>query len=173
MTYKFHPQLVLRAHWQPLEGSGVIVLGRIVVVLTALIWPTRILSFTGVGSLVLPTTRRIAIAVVISIIGKIAVLKRHLLFSIFQPPATQCLHCPPDEIFSTPKRDHVIDVFPSSCYRVDLGYRIKSTVSNSSGPSLRVRIWVQTKPLPNWRSRSAINPNSPLGYGSMGNSQPN
>jgi hypothetical protein len=126
MTYKFRRQLFSRAHGQPLEGSGVIVLGRIVVVLAALIWPNRSLSFTGVGSLVLPTARRIAIAVVIIIIGKIAVPKRHLPFRIFQPPATQCLHCPPDEILSTPKRDHVIDVFPSSCSRVDFGYRVKS-----------------------------------------------
>jgi len=105
MTYKFRRQLFSRAHGQPLEGSGVIVLGRIVVVLATLIWPNRFLSFTGVGSLVLPTAHRIAIAVVIIIIGKIAVPKRHLPFRIFQPPATQCLHCPPDEILSTPKRD--------------------------------------------------------------------
>jgi len=48
----------------------------------------------------------------------------------------------------------------------------KSSVSNGSGPSLRVRVRVQTGPLPNWRSGSSINPNSPLGYGSMVNSQP-
>jgi hypothetical protein len=74
----------------------------------------------------LPTAHRIAIAVVILIIGKIAVPERHLLFRIFPPPATQCLHCPPDEILSTPKRDRVIDVFQSRCCRVDLGYRVKS-----------------------------------------------
>jgi hypothetical protein len=85
------------------------------------------LSFTSVGSLSLPTAVRIAIDVVIIWInGKIAVLKLHLLFHIFHPPATQCLHHPPDEILSTPERNHVIDVFPSSCTRVDLGYLTKS-----------------------------------------------
>jgi len=48
----------------------------------------------------------------------------------------------------------------------------KSSVTNGSGPSLRVRVRVQTEPLPNWRSSSSIDPNYPLGYGSMGNSQP-
>jgi len=47
-----------------------------------------------------------------------------------------------------------------------------SSVSNGSGPSLWVRVRVQTKPLPNWRSESSINPNCLLGYGSMVNSQP-
>jgi len=46
------------------------------------------------------------------------------------------------------------------------------SVSNGSGPSLRVRVRVQTEPFPNWRSGSSINPNCPLGYGSMVNSQP-
>jgi len=46
------------------------------------------------------------------------------------------------------------------------------SVSNGSGPSLRVRVRVQTEPLPNWGSGSSINPNCPLGYGSMVNSQP-
>jgi len=126
MTYNFHRQLLSRAHGQLLEGSGVVILGRIVVFLAALIRPNRFLSFTGVGSLVLPTACQIAIAVVIIIIGKIAVPKTHLAFRIFQPMATQCLHCPPDEILSTPYRHHVIDVLPSSCSRVDLGYRVMS-----------------------------------------------
>jgi len=47
-----------------------------------------------------------------------------------------------------------------------------ASVSNGSGPSLRVRDRVQTEPLPNWRSGSSINLNCPLGYGSMVNSQP-
>ena len=46
------------------------------------------------------------------------------------------------------------------------------SVSNGSGPSLRVRVRVQTEPLQNWRSGSSINPNCPVGYGSMVNSQP-
>jgi len=46
------------------------------------------------------------------------------------------------------------------------------SVSNGSGPSLRVRVRVQTEPLPNWRFGSLINPNCPLGYGFMVNSQP-
>jgi len=46
------------------------------------------------------------------------------------------------------------------------------SVSNGSGPSLRVRVRVQTEPLPNWRSGSSINPNCPLGYSSIVNSQP-
>jgi len=41
-------------------------------------------------------------------------------------PPTLCLQCPPDEILSTPKPEHVIDVIPSSCSRVDLGYHVKS-----------------------------------------------
>jgi hypothetical protein len=49
---------------------------------------------------------------------------------------------------------------------------IISSVSNGSGPSLQVRVRVQTEPLPNWRSGSSINQNCPLGYGSMVNSQP-
>jgi len=125
MTYKFHRQVFSRAHGQLLEGSGVNILRQIVRVLAALIMPNRFHSFTGVGWHVLPTAHQIAIAVVI-IIGWIAVLKHHLPFHIFQPPVTRCLHCPLDEIFSTPKWDNVIDVFPSSCSRVDLGYRVKS-----------------------------------------------
>jgi hypothetical protein len=53
-----------------------------------------------------------------------------------------------------------------------LGVRGIASVSNGSGPSLRVRVRVQTEPLPNWLSGSSINPNCPLGYGSMVNSQP-
>jgi len=49
---------------------------------------------------------------------------------------------------------------------------LQTSVSNGSGPSLRVRVRVQTELLPNWRSGSSINPNCPLGYGSMVNSQP-
>jgi hypothetical protein len=45
-------------------------------------------------------------------------------------------------------------------------------VSNGSGPSLRVLVWVQTKLLPNWPSGSSRNPNCPLGYGFIENSQP-
>jgi len=126
----FCRQLNSRPHGQLLEGTGAIVLRRIVVVLDILIRPNRFLFFTGVGSLVLPTTLRIAVAVfiifIIFIIRKIAVPKHHLLFHIFQPLATQCLHRPPDEIFSTPKWDYIIDVFPSSSSGVDLGYCAKS-----------------------------------------------
>jgi hypothetical protein len=74
MTYKFRCQLKSRAHGQPLERSGVIVLGRIVPILAAVIWPNRFHCFIGVGSLAVPTTYGIAIAVVIIfIIGMIAV----------------------------------------------------------------------------------------------------
>jgi len=45
-------------------------------------------------------------------------------------------------------------------------------VSNGSGPSLCVQIWVPPKPLPNWWSGLSINPNSQPGYSSMVNSQP-
>jgi len=87
----------------------------------------QVSSFTGVGSRILPTSLQISIAtVIILIIGKVAVPKCHSLFRTFLPQATQCLHCPPDEILSTPERDHVIDVFPSSCSGVDLGYLAKS-----------------------------------------------
>jgi len=44
------------------------------------------------------------------------------------------------------------------------------SVSNGSGPSLRVWVRVQTEPLPNWRSGSSINPKCLLGYGYMVNS---
>jgi len=45
-------------------------------------------------------------------------------------------------------------------------------VSNCTRPSLRVQVQVQTKPVPNWRSRPWINPNCSPRYGSMVNSQP-
>jgi len=122
----FRSQLFLTAQGQPLNGSGVIVLGRNVILRATLIWPNRLLSSTAVGCIVWPTTIRMAIAVVnIFIITKITLPKRHVLFHIFQPLATQCLHRTTDEILSTPKEHHVIDVFPSSCSRVDLSYRGK------------------------------------------------
>ena len=46
------------------------------------------------------------------------------------------------------------------------------SVINGSGPSLRVRVRVQTELLPNWRSGSSLNPNCLLGYRFMVNSQP-
>jgi len=46
-----------------------------------------------------------------------------------------------------------------------------TSVSDGSGPSLWVRVHVQTEPLPNWRSVLSINPNGPLGYCSMEKSQ--
>ena len=48
----------------------------------------------------------------------------------------------------------------------------KGSVSNGSGPSLRVRVRVQTERFQNWRYGSSINPNCPLGYSSTLNSQP-
>jgi hypothetical protein len=45
-------------------------------------------------------------------------------------------------------------------------------VSNSSGPSLRVQVRVQTEPWQHWRSGLSINPNCPPGYSSMVKSQP-
>jgi len=60
-----------------------------------------------------------------------------------------------------------------SVSHVSRGFLIPLTsVSNGSGPSLWVRVRVQTEPLPNWRSGSSINLNCLLGYGSMVNSQP-
>jgi hypothetical protein len=47
-----------------------------------------------------------------------------------------------------------------------------SSVSNGSGPSLRVRVRVGTEPKPDWRSGSSINPNCRFGYGSMDISLP-
>ena len=46
------------------------------------------------------------------------------------------------------------------------------SVSNGSGPSLRVRVWVTTEPLPNWQSGLSTHPNSQFGYGLMQTSQP-
>jgi len=42
-----------------------------------------------------------------------------------------------------------------------------TTVSNSSGPSLRVWVRLQTSALPHWRSGSAMDPNRQLRYSSM------
>ena len=47
-------------------------------------------------------------------------------FPYSQPLVTWCLCCPPDEIRSTTKWDHVIAISPRRCCRVDLGDRIKS-----------------------------------------------
>ena len=46
-----------------------------------------------------------------------------------------------------------------------------TSISNGSGPSLRVRVRVQSESFPNWRSRSLIKLNRPLGYGLMVYSQ--
>jgi len=46
------------------------------------------------------------------------------------------------------------------------------SVSNGSGPSLRVQVRVRTEPLPNWRSGLSTHPNCEFGYGSMQISQP-
>jgi hypothetical protein len=46
------------------------------------------------------------------------------------------------------------------------------SVSNGSGPSLRVRVRVGTEPEPDWRSGSSINPNCRFGYGSIDISLP-
>jgi len=51
-------------------------------------------------------------------------------------------------------------------------HAVITSVSNGSGLSLWVRLLVQTELLPNWPSGSSTNPNCPLGYGSMANSQP-
>jgi len=47
---------------------------------------------------------------------------------------------------------------------------VSPSVSNGSGPSLCIWVRVQTELLPNWRSGQSINPNCPLGYGSIVNS---
>jgi hypothetical protein len=46
------------------------------------------------------------------------------------------------------------------------------SIRNSSEPSHRVRVRVQTEPFPNWWSGLSINLNCQLGYGSQVNSQP-
>jgi len=46
------------------------------------------------------------------------------------------------------------------------------SVSNSLGTSLHVQVWVQTEPLPNWRSGLSTTPNRQLRYSSMVNSLP-
>jgi len=45
-------------------------------------------------------------------------------------------------------------------------------VSNGSGPSLRVWVWVGTKLSPNWSSGSSIHPNYQMWYSSMEISEP-
>lgn len=67
-TYKFSPQVFGSADWQPHWGSGVIVLGRIVIILATFIWVNTFVSFCGVGSHDLPSAHRMAIAIVIIII---------------------------------------------------------------------------------------------------------
>jgi len=44
---------------------------------------------------------------------------------------------------------------------------LQDSVSNSSGPSLRVQVRVGTEPEPDWRSGSSINPNCQFRYSSM------
>jgi hypothetical protein len=44
---------------------------------------------------------------------------------------------------------------------------ILSIVSNSSGQSLQIRVWVRTKPFPNWLSWWSVHLNSQFGHGSM------
>ena len=50
--------------------------------------------------------------------------------------------------------------------------RVLSSVSNGSGPSLRVRVRVGTEPEPDWPSGFSINPNWRFGYGSIDISLP-
>jgi len=108
---------------QPGEGSGVIIVGQIDIVHAAFICPIRILSLTGIGSLVLPTALWIVIAIIIiAIFGLIIVSKHDLLFHIFWPLAIKYLHRQPDKMLSTPKQNHVIDRFPSCCLGVVYGY---------------------------------------------------
>jgi len=124
---KIHRKLCWRPHDHTLKGSDGIVLGQTVIVLASLICPNMFHFYTGVGSLVLPTALHMAISfIMIFIFRKITVRKRRLPFSIFQPSASECLHYPPGEIGSTHKRDHVVDVFPSSCFGLDLDYWAKS-----------------------------------------------
>jgi hypothetical protein len=47
-----------------------------------------------------------------------------------------------------------------------------TSVSNRSGPSLRVRVWVKAELFPNWRSGLSTHLNCQFGYGSMEISQP-
>ena len=61
----------------------------------------------------------------------------------------------------------LVCIFIQSCMSV-----IVVSVSNGSGPSLRVRIRVGTEPRPNWLSGLSINPNCLFGYGSINISLP-
>ena len=65
---------------------------------------------------------------------------------------------------------------PSICWRSLLRSLFSTilcfSVSNGSGPSLRVRVRVGTEPEPDWRSRLSINPNCRFGYGSIDISLP-
>jgi len=54
---------------------------------------------------------------------------------------------------------------------LDAGVVITS-VSNRSGLSLRVWVWVRTDPEPDWRSGSSIHPNCRIGYGAIDISLP-
>jgi hypothetical protein len=89
---------------------------------------------------------------------------QHLAFQIGIAPINTHLHCS-CSFLST--REYRL-----SGAAICQNWRSTLSVSNGSGQSFRVRVRVQTEPLPNWRSGSSINPNCPLGYGSMVNSQP-
>jgi len=65
---------------------------------------------------------------------------------------------------------HLVLHTPSTVYCDNRIYRV--SVSNGSGPSLRVRDQVQTELLPNWQSGSSINLSHQLGYRLMIHSQP-
>jgi len=54
----------------------------------------------------------------------------------------------------------------------DIAVTTGSSVSNGSGPSLRVLVRVHPEPLPQWVSRLTMNPNCQLGYSAMVNPQP-
>jgi len=62
---------------------------------------------------------------------------------------------------------------PSNACQVKFIFEsVKASVSNGSGPSLRVRVRVGTEPQPDWQSGSSINPHCRFGYGSIDFSLP-
>jgi hypothetical protein len=54
----------------------------------------------------------------------------------------------------------------------EVHWTVRGSVSNGSGPSLRVRVRVGTEPEPDRRSGSSIDPNCRFGYGSIDISLP-
>jgi len=68
-------------------------------------------------------------------------------------------------------RPYLLSLLPTG--HVGLDWRLHQlSVANRSGPSLQVRVWVETEPEPDMRSWSSINPNCRFGYSSIDISLP-